>query len=405
MDVRIEDLPPPTLVETQRDLEALLDVASADSEIAVDTEADSFYSYTDKVCLFQVTAGGKDWLVDPLAKLDLSGLGSILENPAIVKVFHDAEYDVLILRRQYGFSFAGLFDTRVAAAVLGSKAPGLASVLEEHFGVRLDKSQQRSNWARRPLTDKQIAYARLDTRFLLPLMDRQRKELAERELGMIVASECRRLEQLDPPSLEFDANDFVRIKGSRALDGKGASALRELYAMREKLAARHDTPPFRILGNTTMLAIAKHRPSNEKELLRLEGVTPKVLGRLGDRIQRALDRASRKGPIDRLPSAPPKDGTGELDLLGLEAYERLKRLRKSASDAMGIESAYLLNRHILLRIAAKRPLDFDGLEDIEGIEEWQLDRFGDDILDLVEDFEADVKRGVVPARRRRRRRS
>lgn len=403
MDVQIEDLPPPMLVETPDAFERLLDVVAREPEIAVDTEADSFYSYRDKVCLFQVTAGDQDWLIDPLADLDLEKLGNVLSDEGTTKVFHDAEYDVLILRREFGFGFRSLFDTRVAAAVLGSTTPGLASVLDSHFGVQLDKSQQRSNWAQRPLSDKQIAYARLDTRFLLPLMHRQREELDERGRAMIVDSECRRLERLEPPNVEFQADDFVRIKGARTLDPKGASALRELYAMREKLAERLDLPPFRILGNKTMIQIAQRRPRNDKELLRIDGVTPKVLGRLGDRISRALERAARKGPLHRFPQASRRDGTGELDELGTELYDRLKRLRKDAADEHGIESSYLINRHVLLRVAIERPGTVEELEDIDGIEPWQLEMFGDEIVDTVRRFERDVAAGKVPTRRRPRR--
>jgi ribonuclease D len=120
MDQRIEDLPPPTLVQTEAELSRLLEAVDGDDAIAVDTEADSFFSYRDKVCLIQVTAGGEDWLVDPFAELDLGRFASVFEDPGTVKIFHDAEYDVLILGREYGFRFEGLFDTRVAAAVLGS---------------------------------------------------------------------------------------------------------------------------------------------------------------------------------------------------------------------------------------------------------------------------------------------
>ncbi|WP_419191119.1 ribonuclease D [Saltatorellus ferox] len=404
MDVRIEELPPPILVESQEDFEDLLDVLEQEDEIAVDTEADSFYSFRDKVCLLQITARGQDWLVDPLGDLDLADLGPILADPSKTKVFHDAEYDVLILGREFGFRFAGLFDTRVAAAVLGSAAPGLASVLSDRFGVQLDKSQQRSNWAKRPLTPKQIAYARLDTRFLLPLMHEQKEELARQGRSMIVETECRRLEALEPPPLESHPNDFVKIKGARALDPKGVSALKELYAVRQKLAERYDLPPFRILGNKPMLDVARKRPRNEAELLRIEGITPKVLGRLGNRVQRALDRAARKGPIARLPMSPKRAGEGQLDEIQSELHDRLKTLRKEASERMGIESAYLLNRHLLQKLAEDRPASAESLRSVDGIEPWQLEAFGDDIVATVTRFERDVAAGTVPSAPSRRRR-
>ena len=403
MDARVEELPPPTLVEDQSGLDRLMEALDGEKEIAVDTEADSFYSYRDKVCLFQVTAGGEDWLVDPFAELDLDGFGEILADPDVTKVFHDAEYDVLILKREFDFEFAGLFDTRVAAAVLGSTSPGLASVLSSRFGVELDKSQQRSNWSQRPLSPKQIAYARLDTRFLLPLMREQEEELEKRGRRMILETECRRLEALEPPPAGPHPDDYVRIKGARALDPRGASALRELYAMREKLAERYDLPPFRILGNKAMIDVAQRRPRGEKELLRIEGVTPKVLGRIGDRIRRALERAERRGPVERLPSAPRRDGA-QLDELESELHDRLKRMRKEASEKDGIESAYLLNRHVLLALAKERPTSGAALESLELLEDWQLDRFGDSILDTVVAFERDVARGAIKPRSGQRRR-
>ena len=403
MDERIEDLPPPTLVESAADFERLLEAAEADAAIAVDTEADSFFSYRDKVRLIQVTAGGEDWLVDPFADLDVGRLGPVLEDPNTVKVFHDAEYDVLILRREYGFRFRGLFDTRVAAAVLGSQTPGLASVLEEEFGVRLDKSQQRSDWAQRPLSDKQVAYARLDTRFLLPLMERQRAALDEQGRAMIVESECRRLEALDPPPAEAHPDDFVKIKGARSLDPAGASALRELHAMREKLAERHDIPPFRVLGNKALLQVAERRPRSDRDLLRIDGITQRVLTRLGDRVRRALERAERNGPIDRLPAAPRRGDHVALDELASELHERLKRLRRDVATEERIESSYLLHRTALQHLAVAAPEDRAALEGLDLLEGWQLDLFADDVLDVVRRFKEDVARGAVPARRRGRR--
>lgn len=405
MDVRVEELPPPALVEDQSGLDRLMEALDGEKEIAVDTEADSFYSYKDKVCLFQVTVGGEDWLVDPFADLDLEGFGKVLADPAVRKVFHDAEYDVLILKREFGFDFAGLFDTRVAAAVLGSTSPGLASVLSNRFGVELDKSQQRSNWSRRPLSPKQIAYARLDTRFLLPLMREQEVELEKRGRRMILETECRRLEALEPPPAETHPDDFVRIKGARTLDPRGASALRELHGMREKLAERYDLPPFRILGNKTMIDVAQRRPRSDKELLRIEGVTSKVLGRIGDRIRRALERAERRGPIERLPSTPRRDDV-QLDDMESELHDRLKRVRKEASERDGIESAYLLNKHVLIALARERPTSSASLESLELLEGWQLERFGDPILDTIVAFERDVTRGAIKPRggQRRRRR-
>ena len=151
-ETALPDLPPPTLVADQDGFEGLLEDLAGQKEIAFDTEADSFFNYREKVCLIQVTVEDRDYLVDPLSDIDVSGLGEVFADPKRTKVFHDGEYDVLILKRDFGFDFAGLFDTRIAAAALGQASPGLASVLANRFGVELDKSMQRSNWSRRPLS-------------------------------------------------------------------------------------------------------------------------------------------------------------------------------------------------------------------------------------------------------------
>ena len=147
-------LDPPILVQDAVGMARLIEDLARQDEIAVDTEADSFFSYREKVCLVQITVEDRDYLVDPLAPIDMDPLGEILADPSKIKVFHDSEYDILILKRNHGFGFAGLFDTRVAAATLGAQAPGLAAVIQSYFGVELDKSQQRSDWAKRPQVDQ-----------------------------------------------------------------------------------------------------------------------------------------------------------------------------------------------------------------------------------------------------------
>jgi len=155
------ELPPPILVEDADGLADLVKDLEGQSEIAIDTEADSFYSFREKVCLVQITVEDRDYVVDPLAGFDLSPMREVLADPNKIKVFHDGEYDVLILKRDHDLDFAGLFDTRVAAATLGMEAPGLASVLGERFDGAIDKSMQRSDWAKRPLTELSKAYMKM----------------------------------------------------------------------------------------------------------------------------------------------------------------------------------------------------------------------------------------------------
>ncbi len=398
------DLPPPTLIEDEAGLDDLLADLDGQAEIAVDTEADSFFSYQEKVCLIQITVEDRDYLVDPLADVDVARLGDLFADPKRTKVFHDGEYDVLILKRDYNFDFAGLFDTRIAAAALGEANPGLASVLGKRFGVELDKSLQRSNWKRRPLSTPQIAYARLDTRFLIPLMHEQKDELAQREREMIVEGECRRLEQLEPPRRIFHADDFARIKGARVLKGHALQRLRELFVSRDRQARRRDVPPFKVMSNKALLAIAEANPKTENELARIEGFSPRLARRLADSILKSLERAREKGALTRTPSVPPKNGAMALGELESELHDRLKAWRKRRAEKEGLDSSLVLNRHVLERLAEKRPAGWPELEKVDGLLDWQLDLFGRELLDVVHRFEKDVAEGKIETGKRRRRR-
>lgn len=394
-------LPPPILVQDSRGLSRLLEDLDRQTEVAVDTEADSFFSYRDKVCLIQITAESRDYLVDPLAGFDLAPLGRVFADETKTKVFHDGEYDILILKRDYGFRFKRLFDTRVAAATLGSASPGLASVLRDYFSIELDKSMQRSNWGQRPLSEKQIRYARLDTHFLLDLMRHQRPELERHERAMIVDGECQRLEQILPNEPVFDPDDYIKIKGARALPPFGRQALRELFVLRESIARDEDQPPFRILNNETLIAIAQSLPKNVGELGRVRGFSPRQGRMLGDAVLRAVSRARELGALQTIKEPRGREGTDEFDDEEIELHERLKRWRKGVSAEMNVDAAYLVNRHALLRLARERPRDRDALARIEGLHAWQVERFSKDILHVLERFERDRAEGKLPMSKRR----
>jgi len=394
-------LPDPILVEDQRGLDELLRVVAGEPEIAVDTEADSFFCYREKVCLIQITADGRDFLVDPLARLDLRALGEVFGDEKATKIFHDGEYDILILKRDHGFRFANLFDTRIAASALGTTSPGLAAVLEEHFGVVLDKSMQRSNWGTRPLTERQIDYARLDTHYLPRLKALQEVELTERGRTMIVDGECRRLEELEPPCTGFDPDEWVRLRGARSLPPPARQALRELCILRDRLAEELDQPPFRVINNAALLGVAQARPSTATELGEVKGISWRQVRKIGDELLAAVERARRLGPLTKLPKLPPKDGTGGLDAQRLELHDRLKAWRRDRAEREGYDASLVLNRHALVRLARSAPGDPRALREVEGLLPWQVERFGAELLGVIARFETDLAAGRIPEGKRR----
>jgi len=395
-----DELAPPEVVEDRAGLERLLAHLADEREIAFDTEADSFYHYQERVCLVQISAGGRDWLVDPLRGLDIAPLGEVLADPTRVKVFHDGEYDVLILKRQFGFRFASLFDTRVAAAALGMEAPGLAAVVQAHYGFELDKSQQRSDWSRRPLSREQVAYARLDTHYLVPLMHTLVPELEARGRMRVLEGECARLATLEPAEKTFHPDEFLRIKGARKLSLLEMRVLRELFVLREEHARARDLPPFKILAPQALLDLAQARPSSPRALDRL--VPPSIQRRMGSEILAAIQRALAEGPFARVPQLPARGEEGELDEAGVELHERLKQWRKERAQREKLDSSLVLNRRVLLRLAEARPRSRAELAAIEGLMPWQTELLGNELLAVIQAFERDLSEGKVELRRRRR---
>ena len=397
-----DTLEPPVMVETPEALASLLDDLEGVQELGVDTEADSFYSYTEKVCLLQLTVGQTDYLVDPLAGLDLSPLGEIFGDESVVKILHDGEFDVLILGRDFNFRFKNIFDTRIAAAALGIDSPGLAAVLDRYFGVQVDKSEQRSDWSRRPLKQSQIEYARLDTRYLMALKQRMEADLEESGRRMVLDGECERLEELEPPVREFDPDGYAKIKGGNRLSPAEKGVLRELFILRNSVAEERDVPPFKVLGNHVLMDLAVRMPSTMGEIDGLKGFPKGRRRALGRDVLSAVQRG-RQNPVNK--NVQPKTRTPRLDDEPFELHERLRTWRRVRSDKEGMDSSLVLNRHVMLRLAMDRPQSLEQIGQVEGLRDWQLERFGDDLLHLAITFEEDLAAGRIDFDRRKKRRN
>lgn len=285
----MQPLPPPALVADPESLARLLEALRREPVVALDTESNSFHVYKERVCLLQVSSPAEDWVVDPFA-VDVTPLAEVFCDGREV-VLHGADYDVRCLRREYGWRFPRLFDTMAASRRLGHPGLGLSAVVEAHFGVKLSKVFQRSDWGRRPLTHEQLAYAALDTHFLLPLHARLTADLAARGLLASAREEFARIAAAEPREKVFDPEAWRKIKGARELDPAGTRVLRALYLAREERARASDRPPFKVLGDQTLLELARARPRTPEELREFHGVTPSVLRRMGDAILQATQAA------------------------------------------------------------------------------------------------------------------
>jgi ribonuclease D len=280
---------PPILVADATALERLVAALAPEPVIALDTESNSFHVYRERVCLLQVSTPTGDWVVDPLS-VDVQPLGAVLCDGRET-VLHGADYDVRCLKREYGWRLPRLFDTMAAARRLGREGLGLSALVEAQFGVRLSKTFQRSDWGRRPLTREQIAYASLDTRFLLPLRDLLAGELTARGAFDDARREFDRIAAVEPRDKVFDPEGWRKIREGRSLDAAGRAILRALYVLREERARAADRPPFKVLAEQTMVEIARRRPRKLEELSAIPGVTPSILRRIGDAILEAVAAA------------------------------------------------------------------------------------------------------------------
>ncbi len=242
------------MIDTNEKLAAFLPVVSSAAWLAIDTEADSLHAYPEKVCLIQISAVGCDELIDPLAEINLDPLLDALNAHELI--FHAADYDLRLLRKHHEFTPSAIFDTMLAARLLGERQFGLSNLVEKFLGVKLDKGSQKADWARRPLTEKMEIYARNDTHHLKPLADKLKSELVAKNRLAWHQESCARLITDCSQPVIVDEDAVWRIKGSTFLERGALAILRELWHWREREAIAASRPPFFVLAHETMIAIS-----------------------------------------------------------------------------------------------------------------------------------------------------
>lgn len=369
------DLPPHKFVQHRTEWEQCLQRLRDQPRLALDLEANSLYVYHEEVCLIQLSIPGQDYIIDPTAGLDLSPLGELFARPDVEKVFHAAEYDLMLVKRQYGWELNNLFDTMWAARILGIERVGLANMLEAAFDIRLNKRFQRANWCKRPLSAAELAYAQADTHYLLELRDQlaaQLEEAGHMEEAWEIFEEQTRVE---PPSLAFDPDNFWTMNGTRHLPPQGKAILRALAIYRDKEAARRNKPHFKILQDKTLLQVAKEAPRRREDLARVHGMSQGQLHRYGHDIVRIV-RENVGAPAPRRPRRKPRPPQAVLD-----RYEALRTWRKEKGLERGVESDVILSRDALWAIAYENPQRDEALADILG--PWRRKTYGKTILALL----------------------
>lgn len=319
---------------------------------------------------------GDTWLVDPLALADLSPLGRVVADAGVCSVFHAGSNDLVHFKRRHAFTFSRIFDTSIAARFLGMPNLGLDAVLSLKLGVELPPSRQKDDWSARPLSEAQERYAAADVLYLIPLALRLRDEL--RLVGRLAwaEEECAALAEQPAPERVEDPDAYARLKGARTLAPKSLGALRELYELRERLALGADRPPFKILGDATLVQLAAGLPADRAALATVPGCTPRVIDRWGERILAALARAP-----ETVPAIVPAGPRGRRPSAAVRArIEALRRWRTGAVERFRLEPGLVLPNRLIGAIAEAAPRDLGELEAVDGVRRWRVEAFGVEVV-------------------------
>ena len=406
------------IITQKSELEKLAKKLLREDIVAFDTEADSFYHYFDKVCLVQIATRKECWLVDPLG-VDgsevLAALAPVFASPKVRVLFHAAEYDIYVLKRDCGFEFTNLFDTMVSAQLLGYPAIGLAALVERHFGVVLPKEEQRSDWSRRPLSEKQLSYAASDVLYLIKLAEKLEKEL--RKAGRLdwAADDFETLCGRKWPDREFDKLGYLRIKGARSMDPVELAILRELFLLRDKRAREIDRPPFKVLGNRTLLEISQAQATDLDALAEIKGVSDLILKRLGKGLVAAVKKGLRKphGPIPKLETTVRR----RMDKRTEKRLTALKDWRGPRAEALKLDPGVLCPNAALESIAWANPENAEDMKALSELKSWFVREFASEIIGVLErhaseggsdnptEAEAEAEAGKEDRPKRSRRRS
>lgn len=370
------------LIDQPEDLERAAEALGRCSRIALDCEAAGFHRYSDRLCLVQLSTPDANLILDPLA-LDLAPLlRPPLEDPGIQVVMHGADYDIRLLDRDLDLHVRNLFDTQTAATLLGSSAIGLASLLEEHLGVKLPKTHQRADWARRPLPVEMLRYAANDTRHLPDLADILAEALRRKGRQAWAEEEFLSLEAIRWE--EDDVDPVTRVKGARDLTPREVTGLRRALEWRDAIARSRDRAPFRVVGERVLLDVIVTRPRSPSDLANLKGISPRLARDHG------RDLLSRLEDVDRLPEEQlepyPRwrgDGAGRPSPEEETLAGRIRDLRTGKARELELDRGVLLSNAQISEIVRKGPRSMEELRTVPGLKTWQVELLGNQILKLV----------------------
>ena len=385
------DQKPPIYLEAPEAVARFVASIANTRSIALDTEGASFHRFIDRIYLLQLSTREASAILDPLTIGVPESLGTLLESRDVEVVFHDADYDLRLLHQDYDWRVTNIFDTRVAAQLLGIRAFGLAALLEKYFGLKLDKKHQRADWSMRPLTPGMLEYAAQDTAYLLDLRDRLGNELEKLQRGSWAREEFARLE-----GTRWEAEDareaFLRVKGARDLTRRQLALLKELVQWRDGVAKTVDRATFRVVSNETLLELARLAPTARAQLVGVKGMPRGILESRSSEILNAVEHglAVPDADLPRFPRAQRWDRDPDFD----DVVAKLKTVRDVAAARLDLDPGVLCPRERLESIARRRPDSVDELRDIPELRRWQIEQLGEEFIRALRQIPSSSQAGT-----------
>jgi ribonuclease D len=370
-----QTLTPPVWVDKPTTFNQMVADLSAQPCIAVDTESNSLHAYRERVCLVQFSTPKKDYVVDPLMLQDLSALAPLFASPKIEKIFHAAEYDLICLRRDFGFEFVNLFDTMQAARILGYQFVGLDNLLSEKFGVKMDKRHQKADWGERPLTHAQIDYARFDTHYLFQLRDQLEGELREKGRLELALEDFVLACSVGGPKEKMNGSSWKRFVSRKDVTPRELTILSELCACRDEIAEKLDRPAFKVISDDVLLDIARNLPEKDVDLAGI-GLSPRQIHLWGKDILTAMKRGANAPLVKRELPKRPNEAV-------LRRVEKLKNWRKKLAREQAVESDIILPKFYLSMLAENPPKSIKELENAMSGSPTRFQKYGTQIYGLI----------------------
>lgn len=365
-------------ITEQSDFDRVAEQIFRTTYLAIDTESSGFHTYYPELCLIQISSETGHYIIDPLTVQDLAPLAGALQNEDIVKIFHSAASDIEEFLREFGWQCRNVFDTLIACRMLSQEGCSLGAVVERYLGVHLEKREQKSNWKKRPLTQSQLNYAHLDTRFLPDIMFRMTEQLQKKDLFEEFLSETEFIASTVSISVKKDTESaWKKVNGVKNLTPVEKGRFREIHRIREHRAEQENLAPFRVLSNDSMFQIAESAPDTLEEL-KYYGMHPSMFSKDGEAILEAL-RSAEPVTSQQMRSHTERDPEKE------ELQAKLKAWRNELAEKRQIDSSLIISNRSIKEVVEANPATLEQLNGLNVMSRWKADNYGRQILSILKE--------------------